>query len=109
MRVIKNTFKDAAQKQKLKAMLSLYAETAATDLEAEAKLNAPWTDRTGLARSTIRGGSGWKRLHLFIALGGNTHYFDFLELGRQKKYAILVPTIEKNAQQLINGYRKLFK
>ena len=38
---------------------ALYGQTAAIKMEAYAKAHRPWTDRTGNARSTIKGIYGW--------------------------------------------------
>lgn len=109
MRIKKNTFKDILQREKLKGILGAYADTAAKQLERDAKLNAPWVDRTGNARNSIQGGSGFYKNNLMIAVGGNVDYFKHLELANAKKYAVLKPTVAKNAQSIMAGYRKLFR
>jgi len=48
-----------AAQEKINRGIELYAKTAAVKLEARAKESAPWTDRTGNARQTIKGVSGW--------------------------------------------------
>lgn len=39
--------------------IALYGQTASLKMEAYAKQNAPWTDRTSNARQTLKGISGW--------------------------------------------------
>ena len=104
---VENTFNPKIAEQKMKAALSLYADTAAKKLEAEGKKNAPWTDRTGNARNSIQGDSKWQGNQLNIILSGNVSYFVYLELAMGKKYSILLPTIERNANEILRGFKKL--
>lgn len=104
---VENTFNSKMVEQKMKATLGLYADTAAKKLEAEGKRNAPWTDRTSNARNSIQGNSRWEGEQLVIFLSGNVNYFIYLELAMEKKYSILVPTIEKNANEILRGFKKL--
>lgn len=94
---------------KQKAALAMYADTAAKKMEGEAKLYAPWTDRTGNARNSIKGESGWDDDKLKIVLSGNMDYSVYLELAYGKKYAILKPTIDRNAPEVLSGYQRLVK
>lgn len=106
---VKNTFKAAPVIAKQRAALGLYAHTAAKKMEAEAKRNAPWTDRTSNARNSIQGDFGWKGNKATIVLSGNMDYSVYLELAMEKRYAILVPTVQKNASEVLRGYQKLVK
>lgn len=94
---------------KHKAALTVYAHTAAKKLEGEAKRSAPWTDRTGNARNSIQGTAGWDGETLKVILSGGMHYSVYLELAHEKKYAILKPTIDKNAPEILRKYQKLVK
>ncbi len=97
----------AARKQK--AALGLYADTAAKKMEAHAKSNAPWTDRTANARQSIEGDHFWRGDELVVRLSGGMEYSVYLELAHEKKYAILKPTIDLFAQETLAGYQKLVK
>lgn len=88
---------------RLQKGIELYAETSAKKLESEAKKNAPWTDRTTLARTTITGTAERKGRKMVIALAGNMEYSIYLEEARNGKYAILNPTIEKNRKDILEG------
>lgn len=85
----------------------IYAETAKQKLVDESKENAPWTDRTGLSRQTIDGEVDHSTTRTRIEIRGNTPQFKYLELCHEKKYAILWPTIKKNAQAIKNGWAKV--
>lgn len=98
-----------AVEQKIKAAIGLYADTAAKKMEGEAKNNAPWTDRTGNARNSIQGDFGWIGNQAVITLSGNMEYSVYLELANEKRFAILKPTIDRNAPEILKGYQRLVK
>jgi hypothetical protein len=97
----------AAMKQR--AALGLFADTAAKKMEGQAKVGAKWIDRTSNARNSIQGDFGWEGNKLKVILSGGMDYSVYLELAHEKKYAILKPTIDKNASSVISGYKKLVK
>ena len=106
MRVTNKTnFK--AVENKVRAAIGVFADTAAKQMEREAKDNAPWEDRTSNARNSIRGEFGWKGDKAIITLSGNMDYSIYLELANEKKHAILAPTIQRNAPEILRAYRKL--
>lgn len=106
IKITNKTNFDAVGK-KMRAAIGVYADTAAKKMEGDAKENAPWTDRTGNARNSIRGDFGWKDNKAVITLSGNVDYFVYLELAHEKKWAILKPTVDKFAPEVIRGYQKL--
>lgn len=86
----------------------LYAETAGAKLEADAKVNAPWQDITGISRQTIShevqsSGSNQK----IILRGGVSAHFVYLELAHGKRWAVINPTLIKMAPGIIQGWRKV--
>ena len=99
--------KGAAAKHRM--ALTTYADTAAKKLEAEAKARAPWTDRTTHARQSISGTGGWDGDKLKVVLSGGMSYSVWLELAFQKRYAILKPTIDRNAPAILRGYQRLVR
>lgn len=104
---VTNTFNAKAVESKMKAAIGLYADTASKKMEGDAKQNAPWIDRTGNARNSILGEFGWEGNKAVITLSGNMSYSVFLELAHEKKYAILVPIIQRNAPEVIRAYKKV--
>lgn len=94
--------------QKVLQGTRLYAETSGAKLEAYAKTNAPWNDITRLSRQTIShevqsSGANQK----IILRGGTTKQFIFLELGFQKRYSIIQPTLIKMSPGIVSGWRKV--
>ncbi len=106
---VQNNLNMSRVSQKMRAAIGVYADTAALKMEGQAKQNAPWTDRTSNARNSIRGSFGWRGDHCVIVLSGGMEYSVYLELAMSKKYAILYPTILKNAPDVLRGYQRLVK
>lgn len=105
----KNNFDANATIVKVRAAIGVYADTAAKQMEAEAKDKAPWIDRTSNARNSIQGSFQWEGSQCKIILSGNMTYSPWLELKNEKRYAILLPTLQKNAPKILKGLQKLVK
>ena len=68
-----------------------------------AQINAPWTNRTGMARATLQGtaeGSGFSGV---MTLAHGMDYGVWLELANQGRYAILPDALQHMAQVLEEG------
>lgn len=96
---------------KLKTMFAVekYGQAAAAKLEATAKQDAPWTDRTGNARQTMAGVCDWAGDALRIGLAGNMDYSPYLEYCNEGKNAVLYPTINKMQTEILEGMRGIVK
>lgn len=71
------------------------AKLVADEAEARAKAEAPWTDRTGNARQSLRGEAvALGRETVAIYLSGGMDYSKWLELAHGEKYRIILPTLE---------------
>lgn len=89
------------------AILTL-AEVAATKMEAYAKNNRPWTDRTGNARQKLAGDAAWvTRDKIMIVVAHHMSYGYWLELAHQRKYKILEESVEKCVPELYRALRRL--
>lgn len=104
---VKNTVNLARIGTKKRIAITLFGEAAAKKLESEAKEGAPWVDRTSNARNSIQGNFVWEGKKAAIILSGNMNYSVYLELAMEKRFAILVPTIKRNQNDIYNGYRKV--
>ena len=60
-----------------------------------------WRDRSGEARKSITGGAEWDGARLDIYVCGGTEYFPHLELGNEKRYAVLAPAVEALAPGIL--------
>jgi hypothetical protein len=92
---------------KVERATNLYAETAGMKMINDAKLNAPWTDRTGNSRQTMDYKITKSGTTTRINLRGNTPQFKYLELCHEKKNAILWPTIQRWSGQVLSGWSKI--
>lgn len=86
----------------------MYAQTIAKDFESYAKANRPWTDRTGRARQGLTGitearGNGWR-----VGIAHTVDYGMWLEYARNKKYAILEPTVRLKGPEALEAWAKYF-
>jgi hypothetical protein len=96
---------------RLKTMFAVeqYGRAAAAKLEQVAKDEAPWHDRTGLARQTMAGVADWVGETFRVGIAGNMNYSPYLELLRDGQYAILWPTINKMTPEILRGMSGLLK
>ena len=90
--------------QKVISGCQAYARIAGNQMLNDAKHNAKWTDRTGLSRQTMDMLVTNIAGIITIQLRGNTPQFKYLEYTMEKRFAILNPTIEKWAPQVLRGW-----
>ena len=101
--------KMAGIKQRSMFAAEQVAKIAADRMEGEEKRNAPWTDRPGNARQTIRGVSGWAGKKLRCGVTGNMEYSPHLELTHAGQNAVIWPTVQANKQKIMDAYRKVVR
>lgn len=96
---------------KAKVAIEMKVDQCAKDLVVDAKLKAPWTDRTGQARRMLNSyfyelQSGGYR----IALSHGVNYGIWLELAHEKNFAIIQPTIETTGRnKIIPSFEKFME
>lgn len=94
---------------KLEYGLKMYGGVACKMMEGYAKSNAPWENRTGLARKSIKGFNEIKGDTFYIGVSGGMEYSPYLELAMDKKYAVLYPTILEYEQEVLKNVGKILK
>ena len=82
-------------KSKFSKAVELLCENGSQRMEKYAKENRPWKDQTGNARQRLKGSwekdsDGYK-----IKIAHGVEYGVWLEFARERRYAILMPTVEK--------------
>ena len=93
---------------KIGAAVLMYAHTQAVKIESSMKRNRPWTDRTGIAKATLRTVVTRPSENIIrITLAHGVNYGIWLELAHEKKYAIIAPTLEKEAPKVVDGLSNL--
>lgn len=87
------------------------ADYIATQAQNDMRQNAPWTDRTGNARSalfSLAEKASQDVVVIYFSHGSAIHYGKMLELGHGMAYAIIVPTIQRILPQLEKQLKQLF-
>lgn len=94
--------------------LEKYGDTVGAKMEAVAKQNAPWQDRTGDARRFINHDSYFVNDTLVVSVFNNqVPYMPYLEYARKQngekygKYAILNPTRDEIKDEALKGLENL--
>lgn len=90
--------------------LRVYADTSALKMENKAKNDAKWIDRTGDARRSIKGFAkkATNKEAIRITLQDGVYYGKYLEYCNGGKYAVIEPTVDSEAPQLVEGMKDLF-
>lgn len=89
------------------AVIRMYVETQAKNLEAYAKEHRPWTDRTGDARKRLTGYVTTIPHGYRINLAHGVDYGIWLELAMEKRFAILEPTVRLKGPSVVKGMERL--
>lgn len=94
--------------EKAKAAILMYAHTSAAKLESEMKTKRPWTDRTGAAKQRLQGRASVPDPNTVrITLSHGVDYGVWLEYAKEKRYAILEPTIRLQGPDVVKGMENL--
>lgn len=84
----------------------------ATQMEGDAKAAAPWTDRTGNARSGLFGtaerDAARKLVVIYLSHGADLTYPIFLELAHGGNFQIIMPTIERHLPDIHTDLQAIF-
>lgn len=93
--------------QRAEKALVAYGKTVAADLQREAQEDRPWTDRTAHARQRMKGYCKVTDTGIRIYLAHGVNYGVQLEFGYEEKYAIIYPTLRKEAPSVIKSCWKM--
>lgn len=89
------------------------AQRLATIMENSAKQNAPWTDRTGNARTGLFGTSeanlARHMVVIYLSHGPVIDYGVYLELAHGGRYGVVMRTIESHLPQLHAMLNDIFR
>lgn len=88
--------------------VSQLALSGALEMENYAKANRPWTDRTSQARLRLKGSvEHQERTKWDLVLSHGVDYGVFLEFAHERKYAIIFPTIQIKAPDIMRSFSSL--
>lgn len=83
----------------------------ATIMQNDAQASAPWTDRTGNARTGLFGTAerdvARKLVTIYLSHGPDIDYGIWLELANGGRYQIIMPTIERHLPELMADLRAM--
>lgn len=96
-----------ATDKKALAALDMFASTKSEEIEAYAKANRPWTDRTGAAKALLSSYVEDMPDKIRIALAHGVDYGIWLELANDGNYSIIKPTINNKSQEFFNQLSEL--
>jgi hypothetical protein len=98
------------QEAKVKTALLAVTNVVALKMEAWAKQNAPWTDRTGTARRNLKAHVSFAEANkLVISMSHHVDYGVWLELAHERKYSILEKAIEQHKVDFIRQWQRIAK
>lgn len=94
-----------------KAMVAMemLAKTGANEIEAYAKKNRKWIDRTGDARKRLTGRSKRTLTGFRIELAHGVDYGIWLEVANEGKYQIIKPTLTKKGKEVLENFKKFIE
>jgi len=72
------------------------------------KVNAPWTDRTGAARSGLHARTEHSKTRHAIVFAHSVPYGIWLEVKNSGKYEIIMPTVRQESRALGNDLDRLW-
>ena len=93
---------------KLGAVILMYAATKASEIQSKMKVNRPWTDRTGMAKTMLNvkvSQPDSNTVRLTLAHG--VDYGIWLELAHGKNYAIIAPTVREEGPRIVEDLGNL--
>lgn len=102
--------KNMMEKQaKTIAALGVYGDSVSKEMEAYAKSNRPWTDRTSSARNRLTGQSQNMGTKVRCSISHGVDYGIYLEMCNEGRYRVLKPTIDAVGPKAVKGLDKIFK
>lgn len=95
-----------AMQRKVSPVVKMYMSSKVPIIDSYMKVNRPWTDRTNLAKLTLRARqSSISETKERITVAHGVSYGIWLELANEKKYSILKPTIDKFKPEIVSDLR----
>jgi hypothetical protein len=98
------------QRRVMAAVMTL-AQYFAQKMQDEARRNATWEDRTGNARSglfAIAEAAAGDLVTIYLSHGHTVYYGVFLEICNGGRYAIILPTLQRNQVEIEHTLQRLF-
>lgn len=97
---------------RVQAAVLAVAQYFAQDVQNDMRRRAPWTDRTGNARSGLFSqaeAAAEDLVQIFLSHNHTVEYGIWLELANGGRYAVIMQTIEANLPELNRMLREIFR
>lgn len=108
MRGVSEVLRKMEEKEKRDiAALYAIAERISKEMEAYAKENAVWTDRTSNARQGLQGRARLDTDTVYAVIAHSVEYGKWLEIAHEEKYAILKQTINTHFDEFLKQAKKV--
>lgn len=98
-----------SSESKSQIAIKMFAQEGAKKFENYAKINRPWTDRTGHARQRLTGYVETFSDKTRINIAHGVYYGVYLELCNEKRFAILQKTVNALSTEVLNGFKDLLR
>ncbi|QXO13675.1 hypothetical protein SEA_DUMPTRUCK_19 [Gordonia phage DumpTruck] len=95
--------------RKLSNAVELIIDVGASRGEAYMKNNAPWTDRTGAARSGLTATSFHEDDKSTVVFAHSVHYGIWLEVKNDGEYEIIMPAVHQTGKEIMADLRNLLE
>ena len=92
---------------KLRTAVAAVVDRRAAETETWLKRNAPWTDRTGAARTGLMAFANHGRTFEEIFMAYSVTYGIWLEVANDRRFAVISPAIRIQGEALMNDMRYL--
>lgn len=93
---------------KVDRAIALTAEYFTPRVEAYARTNAPWTDRTGNARNGLNSKTFHEPRAHGVYIMHSVPYGIWLEVRNDGRYEIIIPTVKNMGREMMATLRSLF-
>ncbi|QGJ91010.1 hypothetical protein HWC82_gp21 [Gordonia phage Yikes] len=95
--------------RKLENAVELIIDAGATRGEAYMKNNAPWTDRTGAARSGLTTMTHHESDQSTVVFAHAVDYGIWLEVKNDGEYEVIMPSVLHTGKEIMDDFRNLFE
>ena len=93
---------------KFDGAVKILCDNGSQKMEAYAKRNRPWRDRTSRARQSLKGSWSKEGGGYVVKIAHGVSYGVYLEMKNERRYAILMPTVEKVGYgEILPSFRNL--
>lgn len=95
--------------QRLDTLIGITVANAAAKGNEYLKEDAPWSDRTGMARASISATYHHEKSKHTILFAHGVSYGIWLEVANSGRYQVIMPTVRKTSHSLMRDFEHLMR